>query len=472
MYNTGRLFMTVIIIVVVAVIAFRLLTRKAQKTIAATRPVGTVETYTYTGKSGRLWEEFSKMGMEDHLTMMIKNGWEVVNQTGLPGHVRLGRTLTGAALTGGLTLLLGGSRTADRVTITYRRVQIPKLSSSQAVHADADEALTREFVEALERTKESKAYVLSQSDSLSTARCYCCSCGSTLREGSRFCSSCGAVVQAPNSAARESESDVGNVRPTANAKFSANEEWPTTRGVESREQIVQPPQRSIPMAVWGVVGALVMGIIIFALAKEFEKSPLDNSSSIDKSPDGSISEVKVSCVPDRIQAGQTANCSAALARDFSATFTWSVDDGAIDRNGNYTAPKSTASTTVTITATNKTDSAKWGQAQIVVDGSLTGRNGRTNDGDKQRDAYAQSFMQQLTEKGFDILVYARSHDDGGPVLVMDSEMFKDTATRVNFLNSVLPASKQMWCPLGFLKVRLKGGGAFEVGQDYSLHCTE
>ena len=64
--------------------------------------------------------------MEEHINLLITNGWEVVNQTGLPGHVRLGRTLTGAALTGGLSLLAGGSRTADRVSITYRRVRVVK----------------------------------------------------------------------------------------------------------------------------------------------------------------------------------------------------------------------------------------------------------------------------------------------------------------------------------------------------------
>ena len=99
--------------------------RKGLRATAAARPVGTVETYSYTGKSGTLSEQFSKMGMEQHINLMLANGWEVVNQTGLPGHVRLGRTLAGAALTGGISLLAGGSRTADRVTITYRRVQVP-----------------------------------------------------------------------------------------------------------------------------------------------------------------------------------------------------------------------------------------------------------------------------------------------------------------------------------------------------------
>jgi hypothetical protein len=118
-------FITILILVAVVMIGFRLLMGKAIKTNAATLQVGTVQTFTYTGKSGALSEQFSKMGMERHINLMIANGWEVVNQTGLPGHVRLGRTLTGAALTGGLSLLAGGSRTADRVTITYRRVQVP-----------------------------------------------------------------------------------------------------------------------------------------------------------------------------------------------------------------------------------------------------------------------------------------------------------------------------------------------------------
>lgn len=118
-------FIAIFICAGIIVIGFRLLMSKAIKKGAATRPVGTVETYTYTGKSGRLSEQFSMVGMEQHINLMIANGWEVVNQTGLPGHVRLGRTLTGAALTGGISLLAGGSRTADRVTITYRRVHVP-----------------------------------------------------------------------------------------------------------------------------------------------------------------------------------------------------------------------------------------------------------------------------------------------------------------------------------------------------------
>jgi len=117
---TTTIFVFVLFVAfVIAAAYFQISVRKDLKSGAVTRPVGTVATYTYTGKSGRLSEPFSNMGMEEHINLLITNGWEVVNQTGLPGHVRLGRTLTGAALTGGLSLLAGGSRTADRVSITY-----------------------------------------------------------------------------------------------------------------------------------------------------------------------------------------------------------------------------------------------------------------------------------------------------------------------------------------------------------------
>jgi hypothetical protein len=124
------LFVVVVVGVAVVVVWFQSVMRKALKARAETLPVGTVQTFTYTGKSGWLSEQFSKMLMEQHINLMITNGWEVVAQTGIGGHVRLGRTLAGAALTGGLSLLAGGSRTADRATITYRRVRAPKRNAT------------------------------------------------------------------------------------------------------------------------------------------------------------------------------------------------------------------------------------------------------------------------------------------------------------------------------------------------------
>ena len=49
-------------------------------------------------------------------------------------------------------------------------------------------------------------------------------------------------------------------------------------------------------------------------------------------------------------------------------------------------------------------------------------------------------------------------------------MFKDTATRVQFINDVLPEWTKDLCRVGFRQVRLRQGGTFELGQDYSLRC--
>ncbi len=88
-----------------------------------------------------------------------------------------------------------------------------------------------------------------------------------------------------------------------------------------------------------------------------------------------------------------------------------------------------------------------------------------------REAFAQDLQQRLTSMGYDINVWV--HGEGansGHELNLDSEMFKDTATRVQFINSVLPEWKKDLCRVGFRTVRLRQGGTFELGQDYSLGC--
>jgi hypothetical protein len=50
-----------------------------------------------------------------------KKGWMPQGATATDGHINLGRTVTGAVLTGGLTLLLGGSRSKGKITLTYVR---------------------------------------------------------------------------------------------------------------------------------------------------------------------------------------------------------------------------------------------------------------------------------------------------------------------------------------------------------------
>ncbi|MGD1082159.1 MAG: hypothetical protein ABR881_27900 [Candidatus Sulfotelmatobacter sp.] len=71
----------------------------------------------------------------------------------------------------------------------------------------------------------------------------------------------------------------------------------------------------------------------------------------------------------------------------------------------------------------------------------------------------------------DITVWV--HGEGansGHELNLDSEVFKDTVTRVQFINSVLPAWKNDLCKVGFRQVKLRQGGTFELAQDYSLGC--
>ncbi len=52
---------------------------------------------------------------------LIPQGWRIEQQSQGGGHVNIGRTTTGAVLTGGLSLLFGGSRTKDKLTVTWRR---------------------------------------------------------------------------------------------------------------------------------------------------------------------------------------------------------------------------------------------------------------------------------------------------------------------------------------------------------------
>jgi hypothetical protein len=60
----------------VVVIVLKALMQQGMKSATTAMPVGTVNTYTYTGKSGLLSERFSKMSMEQHINMLITNGWE------------------------------------------------------------------------------------------------------------------------------------------------------------------------------------------------------------------------------------------------------------------------------------------------------------------------------------------------------------------------------------------------------------
>ena len=88
-----------------------------------------------------------------------------------------------------------------------------------------------------------------------------------------------------------------------------------------------------------------------------------------------------------------------------------------------------------------------------------------------RDEFAQRLQQRLTSTGYDIKVWAHGEGDTEErKLVLNSDIFKDTPTRVQFINGVLPSWKKDLCKVGFRTVELRRGSVFELGQDYSLGC--
>ncbi|HZU01582.1 MAG TPA: hypothetical protein VFA10_18075 [Ktedonobacteraceae bacterium] len=58
---------------------------------------------------------------QQELEAAAKHGWMPQGTSSTEGHINVGRTLAGAALTGGLSLLFGASRSKGKITITYVR---------------------------------------------------------------------------------------------------------------------------------------------------------------------------------------------------------------------------------------------------------------------------------------------------------------------------------------------------------------
>ena len=54
-------------------------------------------------------------------SILAAHGYGIAEQSGAGGHINVGRTLTGALLTGGIFLFFGGSRTSGTVDITFVR---------------------------------------------------------------------------------------------------------------------------------------------------------------------------------------------------------------------------------------------------------------------------------------------------------------------------------------------------------------
>jgi len=88
--------------------------------------------------------------------------------------------------------------------------------------------------------------------------------------------------------------------------------------------------------------------------------------------------------------------------------------------------------------------------------------------DAEREAFAKLLQDELTGMGLEMSV--RPSLDPKNQLHIDSDIFKDTPTRVQFVTTVLPSSKAALCKVGYRSVRLTKGGFFEEGQAYSLGC--
>jgi len=73
--------------------------------------------------------------MKRDLEQAIRRGWKLQDTTADGGHVNLGRTATGAVLTGGLSLLVGGSRSKGSHTLVFVRDEayIAKQRLEQAI---------------------------------------------------------------------------------------------------------------------------------------------------------------------------------------------------------------------------------------------------------------------------------------------------------------------------------------------------
>ncbi len=88
-------------------------------------PSAEVKTFSYAkyNKQFMLEGVWSPKAMDDHVAEMLREGWQLLNSSGDSGHVNVGRTVIAAAATGGLSLLLGASRSRERITLTFTRIR-------------------------------------------------------------------------------------------------------------------------------------------------------------------------------------------------------------------------------------------------------------------------------------------------------------------------------------------------------------
>jgi hypothetical protein len=78
-----------------------------------------VRTFTYA--QGFFGYHDGAKEMNKHIAEMVDAGWEPMSSASDPGHLQAGKTVGMMALTGGLSLLFGASRTDPTVTIIFRK---------------------------------------------------------------------------------------------------------------------------------------------------------------------------------------------------------------------------------------------------------------------------------------------------------------------------------------------------------------
>jgi hypothetical protein len=310
---------------------------------------------------------------------------------------------------------------------------------------------------------------------------YCQNCGSVLSQDARFCQSCGKPQSLPQPPSPP----------------------PVTSAPVART--IQPQQKPKSKILWLVIGGIVLLVIIIGM---LGKSPSDNSGTesgqkTESTTAGPTAEearfnalkpsehlsqamtaLKPGATPDQIEKGlrhlraipqsapeaaQAKSLTTKLIRAQHLAEAESLIDTAPvdDLKGNLDNLKRANDEIQAVLQQNPHDK----DALRLL--TLATNKGREALGGSQqtREAFAQDLQQRLTAMGYDINVWV--HGEGansGHELNLDSEMFKDTATRVQFINGVLPEWKKDLCKVGFRTVKLRQGGTFELGQDYSLGC--
>jgi hypothetical protein len=86
----------------------------------------------------------------------------------------------------------------------------------------------------------------------------------------------------------------------------------------------------------------------------------------------------------------------------------------------------------------------------------------------QRELFAKLLQERVTGMGFEMAVSPSVEPKDE--LHIDADMFKDTATRVQFINSMLPSWNSDLCKVGFHRIRLTQGGFLESGKRFSIRC--